>query len=388
MKALLLCTDFPPAVGGIQTMLGSLASELGDWDLTVVAPTDRRAREFDRQQPYRIVRAPGMGRTPCARHFLPGLTAQAVRLVLRQRPDVILCGHPALSPLGPLLRTLTGIPYVVFTYGMELRHRLLRPLLPRVFANASGIVTISRWTTREVLAQGCPAQRIRQLPLGFDPHRFQALTPSRLPHDLGLVGRPWLLTVSRLEDPYKGIDTALRALPLIAEQVPDVRYVVAGDGRLRQSLQEQAERLGCRERVLFLGRVSDPDLAALYAHCTAFMLMSRDRETDGGAEGFGLVFLEANSFGKPVLGGDSGGIPDAVVDGTTGLLTDPECVPHVAAHAIRLLTDDAFAARLGRQGQERVMRELTWAASARRLQEIVETALGKVCYGPPADCLH
>jgi phosphatidylinositol alpha-1,6-mannosyltransferase len=194
---------------------------------------------------------------------------------------------------------------------------------------------------------------------------------------LDLEGRPWLLTVSRLDERYKGIDTVLRALPLIAAPVPGVRYVVAGDGPLRPYLERLARQLGCRDRVHFLGRVNTEDLVALYRSCTAFVLMSRDRDVDGGAEGFGLVFLEANSFGKPVLGGNSGGIPDAVLDGETGLLADPESIISVSQQAIRLLTDHQLAERLGHQGRERVLRERTWTATADCLKRVVEDALGK-----------
>jgi phosphatidylinositol alpha-1,6-mannosyltransferase len=212
--------------------------------------------------------------------------------------------------------------------------------------------------------------------------------PSLLPAKLGLAGRPSLLTVARLEDPYKGVDTVLRALPAIAERVPDVQYIVAGDGRLRAELELLATQLGCHDRVHFVGRVSDADLAALYRHCTAFVLMSRDRPDDGGAEGFGLVFLEANSFGKPVLGGNSGGIPDAVIEGTTGLLADPESIVSVAEQAICLLTNAEFANRLGRQGRERVLRELTWTAAARGLRQAAENTIGRPTGTAVSDSLH
>lgn len=369
-------------------MLGSLAATLSAWDLSVVAPAVRGAREFDRRQPYRVSRVAGLGAGSGTRRFLPCLAGRTLGEALLHRPDVLLCGHPALGPLGQLLRRGLGIPYVVFTYAMELRSRRLRALLPRTFAGAASVLTISEFGTREVLALGAAEGRVQQLPLGFDPQRFSRVECSPLPQELGLEGRPWLLTVSRLHERYKGIDTVLRALPLIAARVPAVRYVVAGQGHLRPYLERLAERLGCRDRVLFVGEVSDADLAALYAQCTAFVLMSRDRIVDGGAEGFGLVFLEANSFGKPVLGGNSGGIPDAVLDGVTGLLADPDSVISVAEQAIRLLTDRELAARLGQQGRERVLRDLTWTAAARRLEQIVREALGEGSDAAAADRVH
>jgi phosphatidyl-myo-inositol dimannoside synthase len=388
MRVLFVCTDFPPATGGIQTMMGSLAAELTEWDLTVLAPDGPGAVAFDRRQSYRVVRAPRLGSGSGARRSLPAMVARTVALAAARRPDMLICAHPVDSLAAPLLRRTLGIPYLVLTYCRELRSPRLRPLLPRLFASAERVLTISGYATREVLSLGVPAERVRLLPLGCDAGRFGRVTPSPLPEELGLTGQPWLLTVARLDDAYKGIDTVLRALPLIAARVPDVSYVVAGDGRLRPELERLADELGCRERVIFAGRVSDADLAALYTECTAFVLASRDRMTDGGVEGFGLVFLEANSFGKPVLGGNSGGIPDAVLDEITGLLADPENVTHVAHQATRLLTDPDLAERLGRQGRERVLQERTWSACADRLRRIAEEALEKRPYAAAPDRLH
>jgi phosphatidylinositol alpha-1,6-mannosyltransferase len=400
MRVLFVCTDFPPATGGIQTMMGSLAAELTGWELTVLAPEGPGAEAFDCRQPYRVVRARRLGSGPggsgprgarthsAARRSLPGMVARTVALATMRRPDLLLCAHPIDSLTGPFLRRALGIPYVVITHSRELRSPRLRPLLPRLFTRATRIMTNSRFTTREVVAMGVPEERVRLLPLGYDAGRFAGVTPSRLPDGLGLAGRPWLLTVARLDDAYKGIDTVLQALPRIAERVPAVQYVVAGDGRLRPDLERLAGALGCRDRAHFVGRVSDADLAALYEGCTAFVMASRDRTSDGGVEGFGLVFLEANSFGKPVLGGNSGGIPDAVLDGITGLLADPEDARHVADQAIRLLTDSDLAQRLGEQGRERVLRERTWSACAGRLQRVVEEALVKGPYAAAPDRLH
>jgi len=377
LRAMLACLDFPPAIGGIQTMLGSLAERLAPWELTVVCPDAPGAAAWDRQQPFRVLRAPAVGFGGLAGRSLPGIAAQAAAAALRERPDVLLCGHPALGPVGQLLRRGFRVPFVLFTYAMELRHPRLRLLLPAAFREAARVVTISRSCTREVRGLGCPEAKIRQLALGFEPGRFAGVEPSRLPEELGLTGRPWLLTVTRLVERYKGVDTMIRALPLIAARAPEVRYVVAGDGNLHGYLERLARSVGCAERVHFLGRVSQADLAALYGGCTAMALMSRDRTMDGGAEGFGLVFLEANSFGKPVLGGNSGGIPDAVVDGVTGLLADPESIGSVAEATGRLLTDPALAARLGEQGRERALHELTWTACAGQLKEIVEDVLAE-----------
>jgi phosphatidylinositol alpha-1,6-mannosyltransferase len=358
-------------------MLAGLAREMAPWLLTVVAPDETGAAAFDRDAPYRVERArAGRGSTR-GRRFLATVAARTVRTALSRRPQVFLCGHALLSPLGPLLKRTLGIPYCLFAYDIEFRTARLRPFLRPVFAHSERVVTISRYSARLIEALGCPRDRVRQIPLGYDAGRLEDASLGRpraempLTERLGLVGKPWILTVARLDDRYKGVDMMLRALPGIAAAVPGVRYVVAGDGRTRPELERLASDIGCRSRVSFLGRVNDAELASLYAECSLFALMSRDRPQDGGAEGFGLVFLEAGSFGRPVLGGNSGGIPDAVRDGVTGLLADPENVEEIAAKATRLLTDAPLAERLGRQGRARVLHDCTWSAAATRLKEVL-----------------
>lgn len=369
--------DFPPSVGGIQSMLSGLAGELRNWDLSVVAPAFPGDRVFDAGLRYRVLRAPSFGSGGEGMRRLPGIVARTIADAIAHSPDVILIGHAALCPLGTFLHRTLRRPFVLISYDVEYQNSRLRRWLPSSFRECVGVVTISRFNSRIMQALGCPEDKIRQLTLGFDPGRFSDVVPSDLPVRLGITGRPTVLTVARLADPFKGVDTMLRAWPQVASVVPDARYVVAGDGRHRPQLETLAGELNLGESVIFTGKISDADLAALYKECTAFALMSRLREGDGGAEGFGLVFLEANSFGKPVLGGNSGGIPDAVIDEVTGLLAEPEDVADVARQTIRLLTDPDLAARLGGQGRARVLNDLTWSASAARLEGIVGEVLGR-----------
>jgi phosphatidylinositol alpha-1,6-mannosyltransferase len=169
-----------------------------------------------------------------------------------------------------------------------------------------------------------------------------------------------LLSVSRLADRYKGHDMVLRALPLIRARVPDVEYVVVGDGPLRPYLERMASALGVDDVVRFVGEVDARDLDRWYRRCDLFLLMSREERSTGGAEGYGLVFIEAALRGKAVIGGRSGGIPDAVVEGVTGLLVDPLNPVGIADAAIALLSDPGRAAALGASGRARAETELAW----------------------------
>jgi phosphatidylinositol alpha-1,6-mannosyltransferase len=185
------------------------------------------------------------------------------------------------------------------------------------------------------------------------------------------ANRCLLLTVARMDDLYKGHDIMLRAMPLIAARVPHVRWVVVGDGKWRSYYEKMAHALGVQDRVHFLGTVSESERDKMLASCDVFVMVSRDRQIDGGGEGFGLVYLEANAFGKPVVAGRVAGALDAVVDGVTGLLVNPEDEFEVAEAVIALLTNPARAAQLGQQGRDRVQQNFTWDRTAAAVEEVL-----------------
>jgi phosphatidylinositol alpha-1,6-mannosyltransferase len=188
-------------------------------------------------------------------------------------------------------------------------------------------------------------------------------------------GRRVLLSVGRLVDAYKGHDMVIRALPLILAKTPDTEYVIVGDGPLRPYLERLAASLGVASAVCFVGQVGDDELDAWYRACDVFVLASRESDVSGGAEGYGIVFVEASLRGKPVVGGRSGGIPDAVIDGETGLLVDPSDPADIAEAITRLLTERDLADRLGRGGQRRVVDDLSWPAYTERFSRVLAEAV-------------
>jgi phosphatidylinositol alpha-1,6-mannosyltransferase len=162
----------------------------------------------------------------------------------------------------------------------------------------------------------------------------------------------------------------IRALPAVLKQVPDAAYLLVGDGPDRRRLEQLARKHGVADAVVFAGEVPNQELPDYYNLCDAFVMLSRDRclKTGGSlGEGFGIVFLEAAACGKPAVGGRSGGIPEAVSDGVSGLLADPLDVPAVAQTITQLLQDPDLAHRLGEQGRKRVMEQFTWQRSCEDL---------------------
>jgi phosphatidylinositol alpha-1,6-mannosyltransferase len=192
---------------------------------------------------------------------------------------------------------------------------------------------------------------------GTDPERFSPGDGRALRARLGLGERRLLVSIARLV-PRKGLDTVLRALPQVAAAIPDVRYVVAGDGPDRERLRALAAELDVAERVSFVGAVPASELPLWYSLGDVFVMPSRSEPPD--VEGFGIVFLEAAAAERAVVAARAGGVPDAVAHGVSGLLVRPDDPGELSAALIELLNDPARRAELGRRGRERVLSGFTW----------------------------
>jgi phosphatidylinositol alpha-1,6-mannosyltransferase len=255
------------------------------------------------------------------------------------------------------------IPVVQYLYGYELT---ARPGLTRFAVRRADLcIAISAYTRDLALAAGADSGRVRVIPVGAS-----VAADTERPAQ---AGPPTLLTVGRLNEPYKGHDVMLRALPLVAAAVPEARWVVVGDGPLRAALESRAAAYGVRDRVQFTGQVTDDERDALFRSSHVFVMPART-PANGAGEGFGIVFLEANLHGLPVVAGRVGGALDAVVDGVTGVLVDPADHVAVADAVTDLLRDPDQARRLGAAGAERARQEFRWREIAGR----VEAALRSV----------
>jgi len=366
MRLLLLTIDFPPARGGVQQLLAQLAAGLArTWKITVVTPATPGDAAWDDAQPYAVIRSLPLG---WGRSALAGLQVRAFVELLRRRPHVIVCGHVLLGPLCRLVSVLLGVPYVAMAYAYEIRAPRMRPIARLALRGARRVVTISEFSRRAVEAHGIAPDTVDVIRPGA------AAAAGMGPSDAVLSEPPEarvLLSVGRLVDAYKGHDMVIRAMPLILGREPNARYVVVGDGPLRHYLDRLAASLNVSHAVRFVGQVSDAEVDAWYRRCDVFVLASRDSRVSGGAEGYGIVFVEANLRGKPVVGGRSGGIPDAVVDGETGILVDPLDPADIADAITRLLSEPGLAARLGRDGRRRALDELSWPHYTERFARIL-----------------
>jgi phosphatidylinositol alpha-1,6-mannosyltransferase len=378
MRLLVVSQDFPPAIGGIQTYTWELVRRWADRDahLVVVAPDGDGHADVDASLPAHVTR---VGTRP---DLLPITGIPAVRTFARRiRADAAF--HAQWQTVGASLlsRWSTGYPrrIVCAAHGREL---LFNPasdipllgsaydMLRRLVLRGADIFTpVSRYTAGLLEELGVPDDRITIVPNGTDPDRFQPVDTSVLRHELDLEGQPILLTVGRLV-PRKGVDTTLRALPGLLETVPDAMYLVVGTGPDRERLDRLAVDIGVRDHVRFAGQVPFAHLPAYYSLADAFVMPSREARPD--VEGFGLVFLEAGACGTPVVGARAGGIPDAVQDGTTGLLVPPADPKALADALTRLLTTPELAEHLGRGGRHHAVHEASWDHVADRLWRVLK----------------
>lgn len=371
----LFATDFPPALGGIQTLTAAVYRRLADITAVAVAPAlpPGLPEPVSGLPLVRTRRSGGAGLAQLA------YLREAARTLRRQRsgPLLLHCNHLFAGFAARWL--CRPLPYLVWIHGEELTKCRYPALARAALRRASAILVNSAFTAarvRDALGpQNIPP--IHKIPLGVEPSRIlPAPLPPPAPRSV-----PVILTLARLSarDRYKGLDTALRAMAELRRRGRAFRYRIAGAGDDRAYLESLARELGLGSEVEFLGPVSDEVRLRLLDECDLFLLASREQPTPRGLgfEGFGIVFLEANARGKPVVGGRSGGVPDAVLDGETGLLADPADPSALAAALERLLLDPALRHRLGEAGRLRVAREYNWDEAARRVRALHQSLLGR-----------
>jgi glycosyltransferase involved in cell wall biosynthesis len=264
-------------------------------------------------------------------------------------------------------------PYWVVVHGIE-AWRVLQAWKRQSLVQADRIVATSAFNGEQVIArQRTNPDRLVRLPCVLDEGLLRVAPADERVRRWTPCGGRIILTVARLAaaEQYKGHDIVLRALPRVIERVPNLTYLIVGDGDDRARLKAMAERLKLRDHVVFTGRVSDEELAACYRACEVFVLPARTvlDERDPKGEGFGIVFLEAMAFGKPVIGPNYGAPVELIRHGEHGLLVQPEDPAAVTEALMRLLNSPGEARRMGESASQWVRQEFSYESFCRRLRE-------------------
>ncbi|WP_329199419.1 glycosyltransferase family 4 protein [Streptomyces sp. NBC_01435] len=378
-KTLIVTNDFPPRPGGIQAFLHNMALRLDPGRIVVYASTWKRSPEglaataaFDAEQPFPVVRDPTTMLLPT-----PRVTRRAVRLLREHGCTSVWFG--AAAPLGlmaPALRRAGARRLVATTHGHEAGWAQLpaaRQLLRRIGEGTDTITYLGEYTRSRIAPAltAAAAARMAQLPPGVDEKTFHPDSGgSRVRAGLGLSDRPVVVCVSRLV-PRKGQDTLILAMPAILAQVPDAVLLIVGGGPYAEELKRLAAQTGVAESVRFTGPVPWEELPAHYGAGDVFAMPCRTRRGGLDVEGLGIVFLEASATGLPVVAGDSGGAPDAVLDGETGWVVRGDSVEESADRIVTLLRDPELRRRMGERGRAWVEEKWRWDLLAERLRALL-----------------
>ncbi|MFG3049736.1 glycosyltransferase family 4 protein [Kitasatospora sp. NPDC048239] len=374
-KTLIVTNDFPPRPGGIQAFVHNMAIRQPAGSVVVYASTWRDGTEvarFDAEQPFPVIRDRTKVMVPT-----PRVTRRAAEILKAEKCDSVWFG--AAAPLGlmaPALRRAGAGRLLGMTHGHEAAWAQLpvaRQLLRRIGAGTDTLTYLGEYTRSRIAAAVGPeaAGRMVQLPPGVDEKTFHPDSGgAELRRRLGLADRPVVVCVSRLV-PRKGQDTLIEAMPQILADVPDAVLLIVGGGPYQGELEKLADARGVRGSVRFTGAVPWSELPAHYGAGDVFAMPCRTRRGGLDVEGLGIVYLEASATGLPVVAGDSGGAPDAVLEGETGYVVEGGSPAAAAERIVRLLNDEGLRRRMGEAGRRWVDRSWRWDLLAGRLTSLL-----------------
>ncbi|MGK0388349.1 MAG: phosphatidylinositol alpha-1,6-mannosyltransferase [Maribacter sp.] len=377
MRLAFITQDFLPETGGIQTYSLEVASRMYEWcdDFVLIAPDKHRAKELDKKLPFDICRI----NSP---NSLLGLLSIPKVLLLLEKRKIDHIFHTQWQTLllskiakqGGIITTT-----IVAAHARELFFNPFEKLgilgecykkyQQYLISTGDFFIPISQFTSDALSKWNVPDEKKEVVINGTDPIFFHPLDNQTIKKKLGYEGKKIILTTARLIE-RKGIDTVIKALPLVIKEIPNVRYVIIGEGRFKGKLKQISQEIGMDKYINFVGKVPYSALNDYYNLSDIYVMPSKGTLPD--IEGFGIVFLEANACGKAVIGARTGGVPSAILDGETGLLIKERDPLELSKVIIRLLKNDELRNRLGRQGRKRVLESANWDVVARRIFELIQ----------------
>ncbi|WP_348267233.1 glycosyltransferase family 4 protein [Edaphobacter paludis] len=290
------------------------------------------------------------------------------------RPDIIHCGdlYPG-GMIGVILKKLLGIPYVAYCHGEDITLTDKRRFQPRlrnfIYRNSDAVVANGAFAIENLIRIGIQRDKIHKITPGLDTSVFYPVAAdSSLRQHYNIESNELVvMTVARLV-PRKGHARVMRALAALRSEVSPFKYVIVGRGSIEAELRDLANQLNLRDKVVFAGFVADDKLNQHYN--MADIVVMPNTEEAGDIEGFGMVFLEANAAGKPVIGGRSGGTAEAVAEGESGFLVDSDEDFELRDALQRLLMDASLRESMGAKGLQRARTEFDWDTRAALLGQI------------------
>jgi len=375
-KILCITNDFGPRAGGIETFVIGLIERLPRSSVIVYTSAQDNSAQYDRSwlEDYgvEVVRDKAKILLPT-----PGV-AYCLKAIVRERKiSTVFFG--AAAPLGLLSRTLrkAGVTHILaLTHGHEVWWSKVWPFtvaIKSISRHVNHLTYLGEFTRRAITKSitGEAAAHMVKIAPGIDTDHFSPQDATQLRSELELTEKKVIVSVGRLVH-RKGQDVLIEAMPAIIKEVPEAHILMIGEGPYRSYLENRVKVLGLQERVTFIGRVQYADLPKFICAGNLFVMPSRSRLAGLEVEGLGIVYLEASACGLPVIAGNSGGAPDAVLQGETGLVVDGTSKAEVAAAVIELLQDADRSKAMGIRGRQWIIQEWRWEIWSARFAELLK----------------
>ncbi|CAB4660963.1 unannotated protein [freshwater metagenome] len=373
---LFVTNDFGPRAGGIETFIIGLIERLPKGSVVVYTSAQDGAHGYDEQWlsqfGVRVVRDPG-------KILLPSpLVARRVGKLARELGATTAC-FGAAAPLGllaPTLRRAGVVKIVALTHGHEVWWSKVFPfnVAMRRIGKSVDVITYLGEFTRNAISRALPRASQRamvKIAPGIDVEHFSPdIDATLLRNSLGLADKAVIVSVGRLVH-RKGQDRLIEALPIILSEIPNAHLLVVGQGPYLETLETLAKTKGVSEHVSFIGRIQYSELPKYFRVGDLFAMPSRSRFFGLEVEGLGIVYLEASACGIPVIAGDSGGAPDAVLENVTGLVVDGTNIESIAKAAISILSNPVMAKAMGLAGREWIVDSWSWQLWAKKFESVL-----------------
>lgn len=372
-KTLFVTNDFGPRAGGIETFVHGLIERFPKGSVIVYTSQQGDTAEYDgkwlAEYGVQVIRDRAKMLLPT-----PRVIFQVRKVVAKERPQSLVFG--AAAPLAMMGKVLNVPRKIAITHGHEVWWAKVPPfnLAMRLIGNSVDHLTyLGSYTKSQIsksLSKRAKTAMIHIAP-GIDTNTFKPVDASALRAELGLTDKEVIVSVGRLV-PRKGQDELVKALPEILKSHPNAHLLFVGTGTYRKVLDNLISDRSLEKHVTFTGRVQYEDLSKYICVGDIFAMPSRSRMAGLEVEGLGIVYLEASACGLPVLGGDSGGAPDAVLPGVTGLVVNGRDNKAIAEAAIKLLEADRKA--MGQAGRNWAVETWDWQIWAKKFVQLTRGA--------------
>jgi phosphatidylinositol alpha-1,6-mannosyltransferase len=377
-KILCITNDFGPRAGGIESFVIGLIERLPHGSVIVYTSAQDNSEEYDRQwfEKYgvEVLRDKAKILLPT-----PGVSFCVKSLIRDRNIRTVFFG--AAAPLGILSKGLrrAGVQHIVaLTHGHEVWWSRIWPFnwaIRRISQQVDHLTYLGAFTQRAIAKaiSTTAADAMVKIAPGIDTDHFAPVDATALKDQLGIGNKKVIVSVGRLVH-RKGQDTLIEAMPEIVSSIPDAHLLMIGEGPYRAYLENRAKALDVQSSVTFIGRIQYADLPRYICTGDIFVMPSRSRLAGLEVEGLGIVYLEASACGLPVIAGNSGGAPDAVLEGKTGLVVDGRSSREVAQAVIELLSDTARCKEMGANGRQWIIKEWRWDIWATRFAELLKVS--------------